>query len=379
MPKRKNIKTDKPYRLRQKRGVWYYEDKATRKFTSLKFQGTREEADKLAEIEFNLTDDNNAAFHLKSAEAHLAKCNPDWLKNTWQTAFDKYRNGPNLKTGRPRKAAANMNLDCFWNAKALDAIKNVRLIDTTPSLLCKVAKSLNKHNGINLRTLHSYAFNYQMMPYKIMGDGMWPIYETKTPMSRAIQLTEHETILKAMGDLEVPIWWRVEGYKGKTKAEYAREWKDYLNLLWFTGCAQVDGANMTAEHINWKKGCLEFTRAKWMKPEAMKPVKVAIGPEFRALLKTLPKTGPLFPTINKLTTSNRSRLFKWFVDYCKLPKVSLHGYRYAMAERMEEAGMSQNDRQLVLGHQTPTMMQSYAKDSDYVPQSIEVIDGLKAA
>ena len=139
MPKKKHIRTDKPYRLKCNRGTWYAVCKKTRKAISLKIQGTREEADKLAQIEFEQTDDSNAAFHMKSAEAHLAKCNPDWLTNTWQTAFDKYRNGPNLKTGRPRKAGANMNLDCFWNAKALDAIKNVRLIDTTPSLLCKVA------------------------------------------------------------------------------------------------------------------------------------------------------------------------------------------------------------------------------------------------
>ena len=61
MPKRKITKTDKPYRLKQVRGVWNAIDKKTGKAKSLKIQGTREEAEQLADIEWNQTDDTNAA------------------------------------------------------------------------------------------------------------------------------------------------------------------------------------------------------------------------------------------------------------------------------------------------------------------------------
>ena len=62
MPK-KVTKTDAPYRLKQKKGLWYAVDKKTRKATSLKCKGTRQQAEEVAEVMFDCTDDSNAMHH----------------------------------------------------------------------------------------------------------------------------------------------------------------------------------------------------------------------------------------------------------------------------------------------------------------------------
>ena len=380
MPKRKITKTDKPYRLQLTRGVWYAVDKKTRKTKSLKIQGTREEAEQLADIEWNQTDDTNAAFHKKTAEAHLLKCNPTYVTATWRTLFTDYLNAPSEKSGRPKKPTTVNGLNSFWNRKELDELRDVRLMDTTPQQIKRVALSMGRMYQITLRTVCNYALTNDYVPYRLMPDGMWPILKDTKPMSRAITLEEHEQLLKAAADKSLPIWYRTLGDRGiKDKSVFINEWRDYLNLLWLVGCSNKDGANMTAENINKRLGCLEFQRSKWACPEKHKPVRVPITPQLRTVLNRRPKSGPLFPNLTKITTPNRARIFGWFVDWLKMPKVTIHGYRYAMAERLDVGGASDKDRMNMLGHAGREMSEHYSKNSDYVPQCAEIIDGAKAA
>ena len=381
MPKRKVIKTDKPYRLKQVRGVWSAIDKKTGKSKSLKIQGTREEAEALADITWDQTDDTNAAFHMKTAEAHLAMCNPDWLTNTWRSVYEAYKAAPAKKTRRPKSKSTLAGIDSAWNHNAMKDLRDRRLLDTTAKHIETAAKQLGTFNIGVLRRLHIYALKHLMMPYAIMGEDMWPVTEESSPMSRAIKLEEHEQILKAAADESLQLWYRVESstYQGMSKAETIAEWRDYLNLLWLVGCSQRDGAEMTAENINEELNCLEFKRCKWKTKATRKPVRVPIGSGLRTVLKRRPKSGPLFPWLTKKTTTNRARMFGWFVDWLKLPKVTLHGYRYAMAERLDEGGASDKDRMNMLGHAGRDMSEHYAKNSDYVPQCADIIDGAKAA
>ena len=379
MPKRNVIKTDKPYRLKQVRGVWSAIDKKTGKSKSLKIQGTREEAEKLADIEWNQTDDTNAAFHLKQAEVHLAKANPVYLKYTWSDCFEKYRDAPNSKTGQPKRIGPVRGLNSLWKHEAINPIRNVRLIDTTREQLRSVAENLPLGYMQHLRTIHNFAVTHDLMPYQLLAASAWPKKEDSKPMSRAVTLEDHEQILKAAADESLPIFNRCWGDRGMTKAEFSKEWRDYLNFLWLVGCSQKDGADMTTDNINKKLNCIEYKRGKWLKPEKRRPVRAPIGPALRSVLKSRPKAGHLFPALTKIRTSERARIFAWFVDWLKLPKVSLHGYRFAMAERLDEGGASDKDRMNMLGHAGRDMSEHYAKNSDYVPQCADIIDGAKAA
>lgn len=378
MPKRKITKTDKPYRLKKVRGVWNAIDKKTGKAKSLKIQGTREEAEKLADIEWDQTDDTNAAFHMKTAEAHLAKCNPAWLTNTWRTVYEAHKKAPAEKTRRPKSIGTIRGIDSAWNDKALDGFRDRRLLDTTASEISRAANQMGSYNMLMLKRWHAFAVKHLMMPFPIMGEDMWPAIEERSPMSRAIKLDEHKQILKAVADESLYVWSRVQSYKGGPKSEAVNELRDYLNLLWLVGCSQKDGADMTAENINKELNCLEFKRCKWIKANR-KPVRVPITPQLRTVLNRRPKSGPLFPWLTTLTAHRRCLYFNWFVDWVKLPKVTLHGYRYAMAERLDEGGASDKDRMNMLGHAGRDMSEHYAKNSDYVPQCADIIDGAKAA
>tara|TARA_Y100001938_G_scaffold150757_2_gene243239 strand:- start:1508 stop:2656 length:1149 start_codon:yes stop_codon:yes gene_type:complete len=382
MPKRKIIKTDKPYRLKQVRGVWNAIDKKTGKAKSLKIQGTREEAEALADIEWSETDDTNAAFHKKTAEAHLAKCNPVYVTTTWRMLYDDYKKAPAVKSGVTKRKGTLACLESFWSREELDGLRDARLIDTTPKQILDVANKFTRAYQDKLKTLCKYALDYDYIPYRLMPDGMWPKRKATKPMSRAVDIGEHEKLIQAFGNKKVPYWKKIQGRGiagNVSHDQFINEWRDYLNLLWFVGCSNADGADMTAENINERLGCLEFTRRKWSSTEARTPVRVPICPQLRTVLKRRPKSGLLFPYLSGLGTSMRNRIFKWYVNYLNLPKVSIHGYRYAMAERLHESGASLEDRQMVLGHAAAEMAEHYAKNSDYVPRCVEIIDGAKAA
>ena len=114
MSKRKVTKTDKPYTLIQKsNGVWMARDKKTLKRTSLKCKGTRQQAEEIADIQFGNTDDSNAMHHMKAAEAHLMKCNPEWVTTTWDMIAQQAINCPRQvgRAGKKSKRTLTLKLD----------------------------------------------------------------------------------------------------------------------------------------------------------------------------------------------------------------------------------------------------------------------------
>jgi hypothetical protein len=65
---------------------------------------------------------------------------------------------------------------------------------------------------------------------------------------------------------------------------------------------------------------------------------LVIGKGLDEILRQLPNTGPLFPTITKMDDRSRA-CFMW--KLCKrvnIQGVSLHSYRYSWAERAKVAG-----------------------------------------
>ena len=160
------------------------------------------------------------------------------------------------------------------------------------------------------------------------------------------------------------------------------EYANWLIFMWFTGASNTDAANMKAGNVKWDEDVLEYKRGKWIKPKDHAPVRVAIakGGKFEKLLKSLPKTGNLFPDLSQIRKANRSRIFAKIIETLGIPKVTIHGYRFAFAERAKKGGMSAEDRMANLGHANYEMTSHYDKNAKVVPESIEVLDGgLEAA
>ena len=110
-------RSNKPYRLKRRKdrgGQYAIVDKATGKS---KLTGTpdKHQAEEFARVQYDLTDDSNAAFHMKCAEMHLAKCNPEWLTNTWATMFGTMIKAPRGRVGGEKSTSTIATYKSQWN------------------------------------------------------------------------------------------------------------------------------------------------------------------------------------------------------------------------------------------------------------------------
>ncbi len=81
----------------------------------------------------------------------------------------------------------------------------------------------------------------------------------------------------------------------------------YYEILYETGAAQTDAANLTAEDIDWQNGVLVYRRKK-LGPFS-EPCRLTIGRRLREILKSLPESGDLFSSIKRTSANHRSAEF----------------------------------------------------------------------
>ncbi len=383
MSKKTITKTTAPYRLKKNsRGIWTAVDKKTKKQTSLKCKGTREQAEEIADIQFGNTDDSNSMHHMKSAEAHLMKCNPEWVTITWDDVAQRKIKGPRSRVGGGKAIGTTKVQISSWNNKCWDKLRHKRCIDTVPRDFTDAVSS-GRAGVVNFgRQLHSYAMDHRLIPYAIMGSEMWPKYKTGK-MSRTITEEEHLKIIKFIQDDKLKTFTQyTRRHPNTTRKQWRDEWENWLWFLWWTGASNTDAANMKAENIDWKKRVLEYKRQKWVRPEKHAPARVAIskGGSLERLLKKLPKKGFLFPLLSRCVGGDRASTVGIFAEWVGIEHVTPHGYRFAFAERAKEMGMSAEDRMTTLGHKEFLQTSHYDQEAQVIPASIEIIEGgLKAA
>jgi integrase len=159
-----------------------------------------------------------------------------------------------------------------------------------------------------------------------------------------------------------------------TEAEHRRivarernpEWNAFYQVCWHFGGAQTDMATLCAADIDWESGTLSFSRKK-----TAVPVVIALSPEVKDLLKTLPCSGNLFPKLAELHEKHRARLFRRRCDGLGITGITLHSYRYAWAERAKVAGYPERFAQLALGHNSQAVHRAYAKNAQVTLPPLE--------
>jgi len=178
-------------------------------------------------------------------------------------------------------------------------ISKQQLVETTAAdlveeILCGCSSTNHFH-----RCLHNLALGMGWLPAAILPSKLWPAAKAKP--KRGITSQEHERILAVEGN---------------------RERRLYYELLWEVGAAQTDAALLQAENIDWKKQTLQYRRRKTGEWACLQ-----IGPRLAALLKNLPTSGPLFPTISATRDSARAAEFHRRGRLLNLNGISLHSYR----------------------------------------------------
>lgn len=235
---------------------------------------------------------------------------------------------------------------CAMKDPVLMRLKQRRLIETTSNDLLAVIAVGTRSTSYYLKRLHNFAVGFGWLPGPIIANKLWPKIEWGD--RRALTAEEHARIVAA---------------------ESIPERRRFYELLWLIGASQSDGANLTADQIDWPGRVLRYQRAKLK--ENAPPACIAIGPRLEALLKELPSEGRLFPTLALMPVNTRASRFRERCQTLGIIGVSLHSYRYAWAERAFRAGMPERFAMANLGHASTAVHRHYARKTQVVVPTLE--------
>ena len=180
-------------------------------------------------------------------------------------------------------------------AKRTDPIRNKPLVQTTGANLLAIIHANGNCVAHYLRRLHNLAVDLGWLPWPALAKRAWP--KIRSQNKRAITAEEHTAVIAS---------------------EKNPERRAYYELLYETGAAQTDAANLTAEDIDRQHGVLVYRRKK-LGPLS-EPCRLTIGNKLRTLLQSLPASGDLFPNIrNELLRIIAQRNFADGAESPELP------------------------------------------------------------
>jgi integrase len=314
------------YRLfRRRNGVFYWQANDSSKQGTLRTTDRRE-----AERLLNAMNESHRepTLNLNLARAYLAAHDPKMAKRTWQVVMDEMATH-GIPTTQHRCARG-------FRSKAYDPIRTKPLLQTTAEDLLKVLHANGNCVGHYLRRLHNLAADLGWLPWPILAKRAWP--KIRSESKRAITAEEHGAVIAS---------------------EKNSERHAYYQLLYETGAAQTDAANLTTANIDWTNRVLIYRRQK-LGPTS-EPARLMIGTKLAALLKSLPAPGDLFPNIKKTSANHRAAEFRRRCRVAGVHGVSLHSYRHSWAERARVCGYPQRFAQAALGHSSRAVHEAYAK------------------
>jgi integrase len=313
-------------------GVFYCEDTTTGKQSSLRTRD-KVEAGRLLAVKNEAV--RQPAMNLQIAQVYLQHGDPALAARTWQNVMERMLDGKSGSTLTRWQWAIR--------EKALDGLRNQKLIETNAEHFLAVLKIGTMTTNVYLRRIHNFAVNMHWLPWPILPKANWPKIQHRE--KRAITKDEHQKIIARELNLA-------------TRAFY--------ELLWHLGGAQSDIADLTAEDIDWKDQTISYRRHKTGAVSLL-----SFGGEVATILKTLPKSGLLFPALARIHERHRAKMFIKRLKTVGVSGVSLHSYRYAWAERAKEAGYPERFAMQALGHSSKAVHRAYAKKAQVVIPPLE--------
>ncbi len=332
------------YRLyRRRNGVFYWQQNNSAEQGTLKTSDRRE-----AERLLNAMNESHRVptINLNLARAYLAAHDPKMAQRTWQAVMDEMAMH-GIPTTQERCARG-------FRSKAYDPIRDKPLVQTTGDDLLAVVHANGNCVAHYLRRLHNLALGLSWLPWPILAKRAWPKIQSQS--KRAVTAEEHAAVIAS---------------------EKNRERRAYYELLYETGAAQTDAANLTAEDIDWQNSVLVYRRKK-LGPFS-EPARLTIGTKLRSLLESLPHSGDLFPNIKGSSANHRSAEFRRRCRIAGVNEVSLHSYRYAWAQRAKACGYPQRFAQEALGHNSRAVHEAYAKGALVVLPALDEYEQVHAA
>ena len=328
--------------FRRRNGVFYWQANDSKKQGTLRTSDRRE-----AERLLNAMNESHRepTLNLNLARAYLAAHDPKMAKRTWQAVMDEIATH-GIPTTQTRCARG-------FRSKAYNPIRDKALVQTTGEDLLAVIHANGNCVAHYLRRLHNLALDLGWLPWSILAKRAWP--KIRSQSKRAITAEEHAAVIAS---------------------EKNPERRVYYELLYETGAAQSDGANLTADDIDSRNGVLIYRRQK-LGPFA-EPCRLTIGKKLKVLLRSLPNSGHLFPTINCTSAADRAAEFRRRCRVAGVEGVSLHSYRHAWAQRAKACGYPQRFAQEALGHSSRAIHETYARGANVLCPALDEYESLSA-
>jgi integrase len=320
------------YTLFRRGGVFYAQESATGKQTSLR---TKDETEAKSLLNARNEAQRQPVLNLHLARAYLTASDPAFVERTWQIVMEQMQSR-GKDSSRERYASV-------FKSPSFNGLRNKKLLETTADDFFAVFKQNKVAINEFLKRLHNFALHLGWIALPVVAPYLWPKYEAKE--RRGITRDEQETILAR---------------------EKKAEWKLFLELLWETGAAQSDAANMTAEDIDWQSRTITYFRMK-----TGSRAQFTISKALEKVLGQLPTTGALFPNLSQFTANDRASRFRRRCERAGVSGVTLHSYRYAWAERAKVVGMPERFAQAALGHNSKAIHRAYAKKAEIIVPSLE--------
>jgi integrase len=321
------------YRLFLRRASVYYAfDDQTKRFESLKTKN-RNEALRLLHAK-------NEACHQPSINLHIARAylmasDPGAKTRTWRHVMEEMIR---IKSGETQSRWIRAALD-----PAFDVIRNVPVVETRVEQFLSVLSSGTVSTNVYLRRLHNFALDVNWLPCPILPRRQWP----------AVHYGEHRAITP-------------EEHRRIVAAENNPERRAFYELCWHLGGSQGDIAQLTAEDVNWDDRTVAYRRKK-----TRESALIHFGDVAAEILQSLPRFGPLFPSLLPMRAAHRATEFKRVCRRTGIKGVTLHSYRYAWAERAKSAGYPERFAQLALGHTSKAVHRAYAKQAQVSVPALE--------
>lgn len=227
--------------------------------------------------------------------------------------------------------------------KPFDSIRHRRLIDTQGEHIIGALQNGTVSTNVFLRRLHNFALDLQWLPAPLLPKHQWPA--VKHAEKRAVTSDEHQRVIAR---------------------EQNPERRAFYECCWHIGGSQGDIAALHAEDIDWNDRTIAFHRKK-TKARAL----ISFGDELASVLRALPSSGPLFPSLAKVQSKDRGNEFRQRCHLLGITGITLHSYRYSWAERAKSAGMPEGFAQQALGHGSKAVARAYAKKAIVKVPSLE--------
>ena len=219
-----------------KRGkVFYCEDLTTGQQKSLQ---TRDEADAQRIVQAKNDAVKLPQMNLVMAKTYLSAQDPKMITRTWADVMERFCDR-SKKTADAHAARAR----CHAPSRC-SFLKPKRLIETTADDFFAALKLGTNSTIAFLQTLHNDALGMGWIPSPILPRKLWP--KAKKKDRRAITAEEHARVMLAVAD---------------------EEWRLYLQLLWFTGASQTDGANLVLRKSGLEKPRADLSAEKTRRPQ----------------------------------------------------------------------------------------------------------------